>query len=265
MPWFLLPAGLALLVILARRHFLLTPKNLQPKLSRISPISVAKQKFGSSGMFEFAKSFVKLLIFSIVLWIFVEAWLDDISATVWTDPKLTMVLLGDILSAFLFTVLLVAISIGVLDMIWQNHDYVRRNRMSYKDLQEETKESEGDPYLKQKRRQKGVELASNRMMLDVPKADVVIVNPTHYAVALLWSRKKGEAPICVAKGMDGVAARIKAVAVANGVPVHSDPPAARALHASTEIGVEISPDHYKAAAAAIRFAETLRKKAKQRR
>lgn len=264
-PWFLLPASGALVIILARRHFVITPRHAMPKLSRISPIAVAKQKFGATGLFEFAKGCAKLLIFTILLWFFAKTQLDDVTATLWTDPRATVVFLGEMILAFLVTVVVIAGVIGLLDMMWQTHDHLRRNRMSYKEMQDETKESEGDPHFKQQRRQRAMEIASNRMMLDVPKADVVIVNPTHYAVALQWSRKRGEAPVCVAKGVDEVAARIRAIAIQNGVPLHSDPPAARALHAATAIGAQISPDHYKAAAAAIRFAETIRRKARHRR
>ena len=98
------------------------------------------------------------------------------------------------------------------------------------------------------------------MMSDVPGADVVIVNPTHYAVALKWDRLTGEAPVCVAKGVDEVARKIREVAEDAGVPIHSDPPTARALYATTEIGNQITPDHYRPVAAAIRFSETMRRK-----
>jgi len=103
------------------------------------------------------------------------------------------------------------------------------------------------------------------MMLDVPKADVVIVNPTHYAVALKWSREKGSAPVCVAKGVDAVAAQIRARAAEAGVPLHRDPPTARAIHATVEIGQEIRPEQYRAVAAALRFAAEMRRKAASHR
>ena len=115
--------------------------------------------------------------------------------------------------------------------------------------------------MKQQRRQKGMEIAASQMMAEVPKADVVIVNPTHYAVALAWSRDPGSAPVCVAKGVDHMARTIRELAHEHGVPVHSDPPAARALHVGTEIGAEIDPAQYRAVAAAIRFADTMRRKA----
>ena len=100
------------------------------------------------------------------------------------------------------------------------------------------------------------------MAAEVAKADVIIVNPTHFSVALRWDRLPGQAPICVAKGLDETALRIRAIANEHDVPIHRDPPTARALHATTEIGEQISPEHYKAVAAAIQFAERMRQKAK---
>jgi flagellar biosynthetic protein FlhB len=102
------------------------------------------------------------------------------------------------------------------------------------------------------------------MLSDVAGADVVVVNPTHYAVALKWDRKKGGAPVCVAKGVDEVARKIRERAAEHGVPIHSDPPTARAIHASVEIGQEIRVEQYRAIAAAIRFADAMRRKARQR-
>ncbi len=99
-------------------------------------------------------------------------------------------------------------------------------------------------------------------MADIPKANVVIVNPLHYAVALQWEREKGGAPLCVAKGVDEVAARIREVAAANGIPIRRDPPTARSIHALVEIGQEIKREHYAAVAAAIHFADEMRKRAK---
>jgi flagellar biosynthetic protein FlhB len=152
--------------------------------------------------------------------------------------------------------------IGGIDYMWQYQEHLRKNRMSHKEMMDEFKQNEGDPHMKQQRRQKGYEIAMNQMLADVPEADVVIVNPTHYAVALKWSRLPGEAPVCVAKGVDEIAARIREAAAEAGVPIHRNPPTARALHASVDIGHEILPDQYQAVAAAIRFAEMMRKKAR---
>jgi flagellar biosynthetic protein FlhB len=146
--------------------------------------------------------------------------------------------------------------------MWQRAQHLRRNRMSRQEMVDENKDQEGDPHVKMQRRQRGQEIATNRMLQDVAKADVVVVNPTHYAVALRWNRKGRGAPICVAKGFDEVAARIREKAALAGVPLHSDPATARAIHASVQIGQPILPDHYRAVAAAIRFAEAMRKRRK---
>ncbi|MEM0922471.1 MAG: EscU/YscU/HrcU family type III secretion system export apparatus switch protein, partial [Pseudomonadota bacterium] len=113
-------------------------------------------------------------------------------------------------------------------------------------------------------RQRAESIAQNRMMLEVPKADVIMVNPTHYAVALKWDRQRGTAPVVTAKGVDEIALAIRESAMEAGVPIHSDPAGARAIHGTVEIGQEIDPDHYHAAAAAIRFADSMRRKAKER-
>ena len=118
--------------------------------------------------------------------------------------------------------------------------------------------------MKQQRRQKAQQIAMSQMMGAVPEADVVIVNPTHYAVALKWSREQGSAPMCVAKGVGHVALQIREKAIEAGVAIHRDPPTARALYATVDLGDEIAPEHYKAVAAAIRFADALREKVRNR-
>ncbi|PIE14248.1 MAG: flagellar biosynthesis protein FlhB [Rhodobacterales bacterium] len=215
-----------------------------------------------SGLFEFAKSFAKLLIYSIVLALFLRAKMPEILSTVHLPPAMVTSVLLRLVIEFLSIVLLIALAIGAVDFLWQRAEHNRRNMMSRKEMTDETKQSEGDPHMKQKRRQKGYDIAMNQMLADVPEADVIIVNPEHYAVALKWDRSAGSAPICVAKGVDEIAARIREVASENGVPIHRDPPTARTLYATVEIGEEIRPEQYRPVAAAIRFAETMRKKAR---
>ena len=240
----------------------MAPDKLKPKLSKISPLSNAKNKFGRSGLFEFAKSFTKLSIYSVILGFFLFSKLTTIVGTMYLNPQMATVVLLELSMQFFGLVCVVMLLIGGVDYMWQYQEHLRKNRMSHKEMMDEFKQNEGDPHMKQKRRQKGYEIAMNQMLTDVPDADVVIVNPTHYAVALKWSRLPGEAPVCVAKGVDEIAARIREAAAEAGVPIHRDPPTARALHASVEIGQEIMPDQYQAVAAAIRFAEMMRKKAR---
>ena len=178
------------------------------------------------------------------------------------EPQLAVSLLTRLSMEFLFLVLLIAAGIGAVDTLWQHAEHRRKNRMSRKELLDETRDAEGDPHMKQARRQRGQDIALSRMMADLPGADVVIVNPTHYAVALKWSRLPGSAPVCVAKGVDETAATIRRVARESGVPIHHDPPTARALHATVELGQEIAEEHFRAVAAAIRFAERMRARAR---
>ncbi len=261
-PIFAFPAIAVVLSVFAQRAWVFAPSKLEPKISRISPLSNAKNKFGRAGLFEWVKSFSKLLLYSVVLAFFISDRMPDMIAVLQTEPHLVLVLMTELCLAFLMTVVLISGGIGAIDAIWQHFEHIRKNRMSHKDIMDEAKNAEGDPHLKQERRQRAMTIAQNQMMADVPTSDVVLVNPTHYAVALKWSRAPGTAPVCVAKGTDEVAKNIREVAQSAGVPIHHDPPTARSLHATTEIGAEIEPDFYAAVATAIRFAESMRQRAK---
>lgn len=264
LPFLLLPGGAVLAVLLAQRAITFTPDKLMPKLSRIDPIANAKQKFGREGLFEFAKSAVKLILVSVLLLAFLGSRLPVALGAQAVAPAMAATAMMRLIVGFLVMVLAISAAMGGVDYLWQHFEHRRRNRMSRQDVLDELKQSEGDPYMRQQRRQRGQAIATNKMMTDVPKADVVIVNPTHYAVALRWNRASRRAPVCVAKGVDEVAARIRAAAATAGVPIHSDPVTARALHAGVEIGQEIRPEHYAPVAAAIRFAEKMRKRARER-
>ncbi len=264
LPFLLAPGVFVLLTLFATRGIVFSGSKLMPKISRINPIENAKNKFGRRGLFEFFKSFVKLCVYSILLALFLRGQIDVITGAIMGTPGEVVLRMTDLMVRFLFIVVLIATAIGGIDAFWQRGEHMRKNRMSHKELRDEMKESEGDPYLKQHRRMRAQEMALNQMMTEVPKADVIIVNPTHFAVALSWSRLPGSAPICVAKGQDSVAARIREAATKAGVPIHSDPPTARAIYATTAIGEEISFDHYRPTAAAIRFADKMRQKARER-
>ena len=263
LPWFVVPSLLVLLTVFASRTLIFSPNKLVPKVNRLSPIENAKNKYGRRGLFEFAKSFAKLVLYSVVLGAFLSSRLDQISGVLRGSPHEVPALMGELLLRLLAIVVLIATLLGALDFFWQRAEHMRRNRMSQKELRDEFKEAEGDPMFKQHRRARAQEIAMNQMLKDVPDADVVIVNPTHYAVALKWTRLPEQAPICVAKGVDEIALRMREIAEEAGVPIHSDPPTARALFAATEVGDQITPDHYRPVAAAIRFSEEMRKKARE--
>jgi flagellar biosynthesis protein FlhB len=261
---FLALPGVAVLLVLAiQRGMIFTPAKLMPKVSRINPLANARQKFGLDGMVEFAKSSGKLVLVSVLLAIFLGGRGSRILSSMQMSPGQAIALLLDLMVRFLLLVTLIAVTLGGGDYLWQMMRHRSRNRMSRKEVMDEAKESDGDPHAKAQRRQRGQEIALNQMLADVAKADVIVVNPTHYAVALKWNRASRQAPVCVAKGVDAVAARIRERAAEHGIPVHSDPPTARAIHAAVDIGQQIRPEHYRAVAAAIRFSEHMRKQARR--
>lgn len=258
------PALLLIVSLVAQNAILFTPSRIAPKLNRISLIQTAKQKFGANGLFEFAKSSAKLAIYALLLALFLLARAEEILGAVYAAEGQVLAALGRLSRDFLIFVFLIALAIGGIDILWQRAEHIRKNRMTRKEITDESKENEGDPHLKQARRQKGYDIAMNTMIRDVAGAAVVIVNPMHYAVALRWDRSRGEVPVCVAKGVDTVAARIREAAAEAGVPVFRDPPTARLLHATVDLGAPIEEAQFRAVAAAIRFADLMRDRARRR-
>ncbi|MDR5652716.1 flagellar type III secretion system protein FlhB [Ruixingdingia sedimenti] len=264
LPFFLLPMAAVIVALVALRGLVFAPDKLLPKLSRISPIRGIKNRFGLSGLVEFAKSVLKMLAVSTVMALYLSDQFDSLRGVLHLEPAQAVAVLLRMLAGFLAIVLAVQGVVGLADLLWQRFDHRRRHRMTRKEMTDEVKNAEGDPHIKAQRRQRGTEIAMNRMLADVPRADVVIVNPTHYAVALKWNRQDRHAPICLAKGVDEIAARIRDRAAEAGVPIHRDPPTARAIHATVAVGTEIRREHYRAVAAAIRFAERMRQRARER-
>jgi len=263
-PVFLMPMAAIIASLVAQQAVTWAPDKLKPKADRLSPVSNAKQKYGPSGLMEFAKSTTKLLFIGTVVGIYLVWRADEFVALLRLD--------GDALAWMLFreavwmTGLGAATSVVIagIDLPFQRQHHAHKQRMTGEELKREMKESEGDPYMKQSRQQRARDIANNKMLADVPQANVVIVNPTHYAVALSWTRDSGAPPVLVAKGVDEIAARIREIAAEAGVPIHRDPPTARAIHAGVEIGEPIDREHFAAVAAAIRYAEEVRRAARER-
>ena len=246
--------------VMAQRGVAFAPSKIKPQWSRLSIVGNAKKKYGWNGIVEFLKSAAKL---SAVLLILAFAYKDrfaDLPSYAALPVSAIMPLLFREAVFFCGLVTIAAMGIAAIDMPWQHFQHRNRLKMTHQELKEENKDTEGDPFLKGARRRRAEELATNRMMSEVPNADIVIVNPTHYAVALQWNRERDAAPVCVAKGVDAIAARIREAAAVAGVPIKRDPPTARSIHAMVEIGEEIRKEHYAAVAAAIHYAEEMRKK-----
>lgn len=262
LPVFGLPLVLIFASAFGQRGLIVVPSRIAPKWSRISPIGGAKAHFGREGLVAFlrnlAKSGAVLLALGLVLW----PVLPDLLARHDLSGGAAGLWMAQLALKLLVIAAVLAVVFGGLDFGWQWWLHRQRAMMTREEMKSEMKDSEGDPHLKSHRRQRAQEIALNSMLADVRTADVVVVNPTHYAVALKWKRSDKRPPVVVAKGVDDIAARIRERAAEAGVPIFSDPPTARALHATVEIGKTIRPDHYKAVAAAIRFSELMRRRAR---
>lgn len=252
------PAVMLLAGLIAQRGLVFAAQKVAPDIKRINPFKNAAQKFGKSGLVTFAISLGKVALVCAGGWYLFSALIGLIAGAALTGDQGWVAGLGFLLNRVLMLALVVSAAFAVIDFLWKRREYLQRNRMTRKEMEDEHKDSEGDPHFKAARRQKAVDIAMSQMLADVAQADVVIVNPTHYAVALEWKRGSGRAPVCLAKGVDEVAARIRERAGEHQVPIWSDPPAARAIHATVAIGAEIQPDQFAAVAAAIRFAEKMR-------
>lgn len=226
---------------------------IAPDFSKVSPMAGFKRLFGAEGWMNLLKGLAKIAVVGLAIW--TQLWPERGSLEGMLNQS-TITVLHD-MSRLLFKVLMASLAalavIAGLDYFWQRMRFMSRNRMSKQEIKEEYRQNEGDPTIKAKIRQLRHDRARKRMMAAVPKATVVIMNPTHYAVALKYESGKMAAPVCVAKGIDALALRIRAVAEENDVPVVENPPLARALHAAIEIDDPVPPEHFKAVAQVIGY------------
>ncbi|MEZ5897740.1 MAG: flagellar type III secretion system protein FlhB [Parvularculaceae bacterium] len=261
-PIFAAPALCVLASLAVQRALVFAPSKVKPKFSRLSAVKNFKQKFGPDGFGEFVKSAVKLVIVMAIFAAFAASKADDVFAYALMPAMAGATQISRTAVALLGVIALFSIVIAGLDLPWTFSRHKKRLMMSFEEVKREHKESEGDPALKHNRRARAQAIATNRMLLDVPDANVVIVNPEHYAVALRWDGPKTGAPVCCAKGVDALAAKIREIAAESGVPIRSDPPTARAIYAVVKVGEEVRREHYAAVAAAIHFAENIRQRAR---
>jgi flagellar biosynthetic protein FlhB len=252
-----LPMLLGPAVTLMQTRGMVSASLIAPKVSRISPIGGIKRLFSATNLVEFLKNLAKLAVLCAVSGLVLGGMVWQlVPATAWTTGHLLAALMAD--SVLLLGALAAAFAaIAVLDLLWVRYDHTRKLRMSREDIREELKQTDGDPEVRARLKRIRIERSRNRMMAAVPKADVVITNPTHYAVALAYERGGGGAPKVVAKGVDHLAARIRAAAEKHGIPLVANPPLARALY-TVELDREIPPEHYEAVAEIIAYVWRLR-------
>jgi flagellar biosynthetic protein FlhB len=247
----LVAAGLGGNLIQHRPVF--TFDRIKPDFSKLSLGSGLKRMFGVDGLSNLAKGLIKIAIVGLAIW--TQVWPERVKLESVLDQSPAGVA-GD-MSHLLFKVLIAALAalalIAAGDYFLQRFRFIQRNRMSKQEIKEEFRQTEGDPAVKAKIRQIRMERSRRRMIAAVPEATVIITNPTHFAVALKYESGKMAAPVCVAKGVDALALRIREVAKAHDVPIIENPPLARALHASVEVDQAIPAEHYKAVAQVIGY------------
>jgi flagellar biosynthetic protein FlhB len=232
-------------------------EQLKPKLSKISPAAGFKRLFSKIALANFIKGLIKLTLIGAVMAVILWPKRHQLDGLVTMDPAVVLPLTKTLSLEMLGTVVAILAIVAAADYLFQYRQWHERQKMSVRELKEEFKQTEGDPAIKSKIRQLRQARARKRMMAAVPKASVIITNPTHYAIALQYDRGMN-APLCLAKGIDNIALKIRQVAAAHNIPVVENPPLARALHATVEIDQEVPPEHYKAVAEVIGYVMRLR-------
>lgn len=238
---------------------LFTAEQIKPKLSKISPLAGAKRLFSTTSLVNFAKGLTKLGVVGFVMFAIIWPEHDRLDHMITLDPAALMPMLKEMTAQLLIGVVTVVTVIAGADLLFQRHKWHEKQKMTFKEVRDEHKQMEGDPHVKAKLRQVRQERGRKRMMANVPQASVIITNPTHYSVALKYEAGMN-APVCVAKGIDQIAMKIREIAKENDIPLMENPPLARTLYASVDVDGEIAPDHYKAVAKVIGAVMKLRQK-----
>jgi flagellar biosynthetic protein FlhB len=255
---------LALFSGFVQNGVLFSAEQLMPKLDKISPMAGFHRLFSTKAVVELVKGVLKLAVVGTVLTMVVMPHLAHITELPgYTVPDL-LIYTGKLAGKVLLASLAVITVIAGLDMFYQRFAHMKSLRMSKQEIRDEMKQTDGDPMIKSRLRQIRMERARRRMMAEVPKATVVITNPTHFAVALRYEQSKMEAPIVVAKGADVVAARIRELAQENDVPIVENPPLARALYATVDLDHPVPSEHYRAIAEIIGYVMKLKQKVRGR-
>lgn len=250
----------ALLANYIQVGFINSTEPLKMKLDKIDPIKGFKRIFSLRALVELLKSILKIVAIGAIALIILWKQLPNILVLIFKSTGASLSVIGSITIKMGLFASFGLLFLAVLDYMYQKFDFEKSIRMSKQEIKEEYKNTEGDPLIKSKRRQRQREMAMRRMMQEIPSADVVITNPTHYAVALKYDESKMDAPFVVAKGVDYVAQKIKYIAKENGVIMVENRPLARSLYSQTEIGQAIPEEFFKAVAEVLAYVYRLKKK-----
>jgi flagellar biosynthetic protein FlhB len=247
-PLLLISVVCAVVATFAQTKFLFSAEAIKPKFERISPIQGFKRLFSLKSIVETLKSILEIVILMVMIWTTLKSLLQESARYLYADIAAACSHLFDTATSMVIRVCIAFVALSAFDYLYQWWDYERQMKMTKQEVKEEYKQTEGDPQIKGKIKEMQRKRAQSRMMQQVPKADVVIRNPTHFAVALRYRPEQDNAPVVLAKGQDELALRIVKVAEENDVAVMENVPLARALYAKTELNQEIPPELYGAVA-----------------
>lgn len=250
---------IVILTLVASRSIAFSTKKIKPDPKKLSPIDNLKKKYGKSGLTDFAKDTAKMIFAGLIASVFLFQFARNYYAS-------SAINSGDIAQFTFEQVLNLIIAFGifqfalaVIDFPLQQNLHATKIKMTREEVKKEQKQSEGDPHVKQQRREKATKISRGEMIKNVKDATVIMVNPEHYAVALKWDPDTQKAPVVVAKGVDNLAAKIREIALENNIPIYRDPPSTRSIYRLVDIDEEIHAEHFAAVAAAIQFVDSVRK------
>ncbi len=232
---------------------LFAPEIIKMDTSKISVVKGFSRLFSMRAILEFVKGLLKISVVAIVGTVLLMPFFPGVEHMVGLPIPMIMTEMKMLVIRMMAGTLIVFLIVAIIDVVYQRIEYMKKLRMTKQELKDEYRQSEGDPLVKSKLRQLRSEKARQRMMSNVPKADVVITNPTHFAVALQYNPDTMEAPLCLAKGVDDLALRIRTLAKESNVTIYENPPLARVLYDTVDIDETIPPEHYKAVAEVISF------------
>lgn len=247
-PFFLIGVVIAILVSIVQVGWKASAKPMEPKLSKFNPINGFKRIFSKESLFNLVMAIIKIVLIALIAYFSVRDKANDLFVLYEISLKQAISLVGEIILDTGLKISLVYLIVGLADFIYQKRKFSEDMKMTKQEVKDEYKNTEGDPQIKGRQRRKMQEASQRRMMQDVPKADVVITNPTHFAVALKYDANTGKAPVLLAKGEDYVALKIKEVAKENHVEIVENKPLARMIYHNVDIGAEIPPELYQAVA-----------------
>lgn len=249
---------LGIFASVAQTGFVYAPKKLEPNWNKLNIFAAMTQFINMKKIVESLKGIIKITVIAFIGILVIRPYLEKVNLMPGMETMAILSFIHKIVVLLIFTVVIAVLVIAVADYAYQKYQHLKKLRMTKQEVKDEYKQMEGDPLVKSRIRQVRMERARHRMMDAVPRADVVIVNPTHYAVALEYKMEKMDAPVVVAKGLDNLALRIREIAEEHDVPIVENPPLARALFASVELDQSIPAEHFKAVAEVIGYVMQLK-------